>query len=96
MERVTGIGGIFFKAQDPDKIREWYRDHLGIEFGDDTAWIFRWREHARPNEVGMTVCSPFPHDTKYFDPSDKPFMINYRVVNLDAMVAQLAQQDIQT
>ncbi len=80
MERVTGIGGIFFKSEDPAKLSAWYREHLGIT-PDGGVVVF--------SGEGMTVWSPFAKSTTYFAPSQAPFMINYRVTNLDAMLAQL-------
>ena len=89
MEKVTGIGGIFFKAADAKSLRDWYRDHLGIAVDDYGGSSFEWREKDNPDVVGTTVWSPFPETTKYFDPTRAPFMINYRVADLDAMLAQL-------
>jgi predicted enzyme related to lactoylglutathione lyase len=90
MEKVTGIGGIFFKASDSKSLGAWYRDHLGIPvdplYGGAT---FEWREKEQPDNVGMTVWSAFASTTKYFEPSVAPFMINYIVDDLDAMLAQL-------
>ena len=88
MERVTGIGGIFFKARDADGLRAWYREHLGIDAGKDGT-AFEWREAGDPEKRGMTVWSIFAQDTRYLDPSRAPFMVNYRVENLDRMLAQL-------
>jgi predicted enzyme related to lactoylglutathione lyase len=88
MTKVTGIGGVFFKAQAPDKLRDWYRQHLGIE-SDSHGATFQWRHLDQPGRVGKTIWSPFPHDTGYFNPSEKPFMFNYRVANLDALLAEL-------
>jgi len=87
--RVTGLGGIFFKARDPRRLTAWYRDHLGIAAGEDGAVVFRWRDLENRESVGTTVWAPFEEDTKYFEPSRAPFMINYRVADLDAMLAQL-------
>jgi predicted enzyme related to lactoylglutathione lyase len=90
MEKVTGIGGIFFKTDDAARTRNWYRDNLGIDA--DPNWggyAFQWREHEAPDEVGSTIWSPMPSTTKYFDPSTSRFMVNYRVRDLDAMLAQL-------
>jgi catechol 2,3-dioxygenase-like lactoylglutathione lyase family enzyme len=87
-EKVTGIGGIFFKARDTARLAGWYRDHLGICVEDGHA-EFAWREHQRPEEVGRTVWSLFPADTDYFGPTRPAFMINYRVANLEKMVDQL-------
>jgi len=95
MERVTGIGGIFFKAKEPQKLKAWYQDHLGIISGDDSPAIFHWREKDDPDRLGFTVWNPFPHDTKYFDPSPAPFMINYRVANLDRLLEQLRAEGVQ-
>jgi hypothetical protein len=66
MERVTGIGGIFFKAKDPEKLRLWYRDHLGIESKGEEGAAFEWLEFGHPDRAGMTVWAPFPDDTSSF------------------------------
>jgi predicted enzyme related to lactoylglutathione lyase len=94
MKRVTGIGGIFFKVQDPEKLRSWYRDHLGIESAAQGGFAFEWREADQPEKTGQTVWSLFPSDTKYFDPGSAPFMINYRVDNLDVLLAQLRSEGV--
>ncbi len=88
MKKVTGIGGIFFKCADPKKMNEWYEKHLGIPVAD-YGTMFEWRELDNPEKTGYTVWSPFPADTKYFDPSKKDFMINYRVENIEALVEEL-------
>ncbi len=93
MERVTAIGGVFFRARDPERMSAWYRDHLGIGATDGTT-DFIWREHDHPDEVGRTVWSIFPADTDYFGPSRPGFMINYRVANLERMLDQLRQGGI--
>jgi len=80
MERVIGIGGIFFKARDPAKLVAWYREQLGVEIDAYNTATF--------GPTGDTIWSPFPQDTEYFA-SAKPFMINYRVASLDRMLAQL-------
>ncbi|HTR48677.1 MAG TPA: VOC family protein [Verrucomicrobiae bacterium] len=94
--RVTGIGGVFFKARDPRKLADWYRQHLGIGFqaagNSDAAPMyssFEWREKDDPKQLGSTAYSIFPQNTKYFDPSQAPFMINYRVTNLERVLAKL-------
>jgi predicted enzyme related to lactoylglutathione lyase len=94
MKRVTGIGDIFFKAKDPERLREWYRQHLGIESESWGGYAFRWQDDPRLDD-GTTVWSVFPADTKYFDPSDKPFMINFRVEDLDQLVAQLRAEGVE-
>jgi predicted enzyme related to lactoylglutathione lyase len=91
--KVTGIGGIFFRVRDPEKIAAWYQQHLGICAKDGHA-DFVWREHERPDRVGRTVWSIFPADTDYFGPSRPAFMINYRVENLDRMLAQLRHNGV--
>jgi predicted enzyme related to lactoylglutathione lyase len=93
MQKVTGIGGIFFEAADPDRLAGWYRDHLGIPVEGSHA-EFRWRDKDRPEEAGRTVWSLFPEGTGYFGPSEVPFMINYRVADLDQMLDQLRSAGI--
>ena len=87
--RVTGIGGIFFKARDPDALRAWYRRHLGLDIQDWGGLAFRWHDASALEEEGATVWSIFPADSTYFAPSSAPFMINYRVRDLDAVLAAL-------
>lgn len=86
MRRVTGIGGIFFKARDPQALAAWYRTHLGLDVQDWGGVSFRW---ADDSPTGTTVWSPFPQDTSYFAPGSAPFMVNYRVHDLHALLAQL-------
>jgi predicted enzyme related to lactoylglutathione lyase len=97
MKRVTGIGGIFFKARDPQQTMAWYRKHLGIPTGSDeeTHAMFEWREANDPQCLGSTVWALFPQDTRYFDPSTSPFMVNYRVADLDALLAQLRAEGVE-
>jgi predicted enzyme related to lactoylglutathione lyase len=93
MKKVTGIGGIFFKCKDPEKIREWYKIHLGLntnQYGTN----FEWREAADSSKKGSTQWSPFADNTKYFEPSTKDFMINYRVDNLEALVETLKKEGV--
>jgi predicted enzyme related to lactoylglutathione lyase len=93
MKKVTGIGGIFFKCKDANKMREWYKTHLGIDAGQYGA-SFEWREDADPTKKGTTQWAPFAETTKYFEPSTKDFMINYRVDNLEALVEQLKTEGV--
>ena len=93
MKRVTGIGGVFFKAQDPNAMKDWYRKHLDIDAGDYGA-SFHWREADDPQKRGETVWTLFPHDTKYFNPGTSPFMVNYRVADLGALVAALREEGV--
>lgn len=88
MKKVTGIGGIFFKSKDPDAIKKWYQDHLGLPV-DPYGASFEWRREDDPSKKGTTIWSPFKETTQYFEPSEKQFMINYRVENLEALVAEL-------
>jgi len=88
-ERVTGIGGVFFKARDKEKLLAWYRDRLGIEVQGWGGATFSWRDAQDGARRKHTVWSVFRHDSDYFDPSSAPFIINYRVANLERMLAQL-------
>jgi predicted enzyme related to lactoylglutathione lyase len=88
IKKVTGIGGIFFKCKNPKKMREWYATNLGLNTNAYGA-VFEWRQGADTTQKGFTQWSPFTEKTKYFDPSTKEFMINYRVVNIQALVQQL-------
>ncbi len=94
MKRVTGIGGVFFKARDPKKLAAWYRKHLGIELESDTVATFRWKTAASRTRPGSTVWSVMPRTTKYFRPSKSPFMINYRVDDLLALLRQLRKERV--
>lgn len=89
MQRVTGIGGIFFKAKDPKALGAWYRDHLGIAVEEWGGAAFHWVSPENPSGTGTTIWSPFKEDTNYFAPSAASFMINYRVADLHALLAQL-------
>lgn len=94
MKRVTGIGGVFFKCRDADAQREWYRKHLGIESESWGGFAFEWREKDDPDRVGMTVWSPMPETTDYLDPSTARFMINYRVDDLESVLARLQEEGV--
>ncbi|MFG6489367.1 VOC family protein [Roseateles sp. BYS78W] len=88
MKRVTGIGGIFFKSKDPKALNEWYQRHLGINVSPWGGAKFQWAED-NPGGAGMTLWTPFKADTDYFAPSTAPFMINFRVADLHALLAAL-------
>lgn len=91
--RVTGIGGIFFKCKNPKLVREWYSKHLGLNTNDYGA-VFEWRQGVDTLKKGFLQWSPFNEKTKYFEPSLKEFMINYRVENLDNLINQLKSEGI--
>jgi catechol 2,3-dioxygenase-like lactoylglutathione lyase family enzyme len=95
MERVTGIGGVFFKADNPKALTDWYRRHIGVPVGADGHAFFPWREEADRERLGKTVWSAFPRDTKYFEPSAAPFMINYRVRDLDRLLEALRREGVE-
>jgi lactoylglutathione lyase len=86
--KVTGIGGVFFKSDDPKAMREWYAKNLGVPATDYGA-TFDWLEKDDPKKEGSTTWSPFKQDTKYFEPSKKDFMINYRVEDIEGLVTEL-------
>jgi predicted enzyme related to lactoylglutathione lyase len=90
MERVTGIGGVFFKARDPHGLAAWYQEHLGVPM--DEGQTYGTLVSQGPGEV--TVFATFPDDTAYFDPSQSPFMVNFRVRDLDAMLTQLREAGV--
>jgi predicted enzyme related to lactoylglutathione lyase len=92
MRRVTGIGGIFFKARDPAALRDWYRRHLGI---DVQAWggaAFAWTDADGKPGGGTTIWNVNAADTDYFAPSTSSFMVNYRVADLHSLVKALRDE----
>jgi predicted enzyme related to lactoylglutathione lyase len=93
MKRVIGLGGIFFKSEDPGKLKDWYGKHLGLPISDYGV-NFEFREADDPTKMGTTVWSPFKATTTYFEPSPKQFMINYRVENLEWVVEQLKSEGV--
>lgn len=93
MKKVTGIGGIFFKCKDPNKMKEWYQKHLGLNT-DKYGANFEWYQGADSTKKGFTQWSPFNETTKYFEPSTNNFMINYRVENLEALVEELKKEGV--
>lgn len=93
IKKVTGIGGIFFKCKDPGKMKEWYRTNLGLNT-DKYGTVFEWWQGADSTKKGFTQWSPFNEKTKYFEPSTKDFMINYRVENMEALVTALRKNAV--
>lgn len=92
-KKVTGIGGIFFKCKDPKQLKEWYQKHLGLNTNQYGS-VFEWFQGADSTKKGFTQWSPFNEKTKYFTPSTKDFMINYRVENLKVLVDELKKNGV--
>lgn len=90
-KRVTGIGGFFFKSEDPDKIKEWYKARLGLNT-DQYGCTFWWKDKEGADCI--TQWSPFKQDTAYFEPSRKEFMMNFRVENLEKLLEVLKQEGV--
>ena len=90
MERVAGIGGFFFRSEDPGVLARWYEKHLGIDLVPESYDAEPWEQ-----EAGPTVFAPFASNTEYFGRDSQMWMLNFRVKNLDAMVAQLREADIE-
>lgn len=96
MKKVTGVGGIFFKCKDPKAVNEWYKTHLGFDttpYGTSFEWQQKDTESGETNK-GLTQWNTFAENTKYFEPSTKDFMINYRVENLEALVEELKKENV--
>lgn len=93
-KRVIGIGGIFFKSEDPERIKKWYSQHLGIE-SDQYGGKFVWRGAEGDDTQKITAWSPFPKDTNYYDPSKKDFMFNYRVADLEGLLKVLKEEGVE-
>jgi len=93
-KRVTGVGGVFFKCQDPDKVKSWYAEHLGFDTDEyGAAFVFRKKED--PTKNGYLQWSPFSQKSTHFAPSEKNFMFNYRVENLEWLVEQLKKEGVE-
>ena len=93
MKRVTGIGGVFFKSKSPAELKQWYANHLDIQ-GEEWGKLFRWHPEGECDKLGTTTWSPFPANTDYFAPSEKPFMINYRVHDLVKLLDTLKKEGV--
>ena len=93
-KRVTALGGIFFKTENPEKMRQWYAEHLGLNT-DKHGTTFEWRHSDAPEQKGFTVWSPFSENTDYFAPSKATFMVNYRVENLEWLLQQLKAEGVE-
>ncbi|NOX46116.1 MAG: VOC family protein [Chlorobi bacterium] len=91
--KVTGIGGVFFKCKDTATVKEWYQQNLGIKT-DEYGSMFESRDTNNPEQKTYLQWSPFPDNTKYFNPSEKDFMINYRVENIEGLIEQLKSSGV--
>lgn len=91
--KVTGIGGIFFFSENPEKTREWYAQHLGLEV-NQWGSSFEFRNANKPEEINYLQWSPFQQGSDYFEPSKKEFMINYRVQNIEGLVKKLKDSGV--
>jgi predicted enzyme related to lactoylglutathione lyase len=92
MKAVTGIGGVFLKARDPERLYQWYEKHLGIKREPHGSVSFRWRDDS---DDGVTAFAFFPKDTKYFGPSGAEFMLNFRVADLDDLLSRLQRSGVE-
>lgn len=94
MAKVEGIGGIFFKCEDSNKIKRWYKEKLGLKT-DEYGALFEFRTKEASHQKAYLQWSPFDKNTQYFKPSEKEFMINYRVSNIEELVKELRQKDVE-
>lgn len=92
-KRVVGLGGIFFKTDDPKNLKNWYHKHLGMQV-DAYGTTFEWRKSDDPTQKGFTQWSPMESKTTYFSPSENEFMVNYRVENLEALLVLLREEGV--
>jgi len=93
-KKVTGIGGIFFKSKDPQQMKDWYEKHLGMKMNEYGA-MFEFRITDQPDKKGYLQWSLFKEDTKHFQPSEKEFMVNYRVADLESLLEELRGQGVE-
>ena len=93
MDHVTGIGGVFFKTKDKEKLLEWYQEHLGIEADEYGSKSFTWQEEG--GRKAFSVWGPFKDESDYFDPSTQPFMVNFRVRDLDGLLEHLKSKGVE-
>ncbi|HUB62120.1 MAG TPA: VOC family protein, partial [Puia sp.] len=93
MQKVTGVGGVFFKARDPQALMDWYDQHLGLKFQHGFIEL-KWADEAGNKVPGSTTVAIFKEDTPHFKPSEKPFMINFRVADLRALLTELREKGV--
>ncbi len=95
MKRITGIGGVFFKAENPDTLFAWYEKHLGLTGKPGEGFMLPWPKADDPNPAGISVFSIFPKSTKYFGPGQSTFMVNFTVENLNALLETLQAEGVE-
>ena len=96
MKRAIGIGGIFFKSDNPQKLAAWYKKHLGIPIDESYGgYTFDWQDNEQRPGKGFTIWSPFKKDTDYLNPSEKEFMFNFIVEALEALLDVLESEGIE-
>lgn len=95
MKRAIGIGGIFFKSEKPDELRDWYKQHLGINIEQFGGSVFQWQKLAEEKPEAYTVWSPFDAKTDYMNPSKNEFMVNFVVDDLDALLTALKDEGVE-
>jgi predicted enzyme related to lactoylglutathione lyase len=93
-EKVTGFGGVFMKSKDPKALGEWYNKYLGTTFGKESYMMFEWSEKGNPNSKASTTFGIFSEKSKYFEPSTKEFMLNFRVRNLKSLLERLKTEGV--
>lgn len=91
--RITGIGGVFFKCNDPNAIKKWYAENFQLDV-DKYGTMFKFYQENNPDRLGYLQWSPFSADTDYFSPSTKEFMINYRVENIEDLIEELKENGV--
>ena len=89
MAKIIGVGGVFLRARDQEKLRAWYEEHLGLRNGPEGAVLFPWKQADDMEKTRMTVWTIFPDDTAYFGAARPSFMVNYIVNDLDGMLEEL-------
>jgi len=94
-EKVLGFGGVFLKTRNPKDLARWYDTHLGTQFGGGKSFVFQWRQIQNPGAIGQTVFGLFKAETKYFDPSTKQYMLNFRVKDLAALLEKLKKEGVE-
>jgi predicted enzyme related to lactoylglutathione lyase len=92
--KVTGIGGVFFKSENPAELKKWYTNNLHFPI-DEYGHPFAWRQLEDPKKIGYTQWSVFEKDTEYLKPAKKDFMINFRVENIEALIEEMKENGLQ-